>query len=291
VSARGWLLFAAMGLVWGVPYLLIRIAVAEVAPTTLVLGRTAIGAALLLPIALARGDFRSLVLRWRLLLLYTAVEIVGPWFLLSHAEQRLSSSLAGLLVAGVPLVGALLAWLSSHDDRPDALRWVGLALGFGGVALVVGFNVAADDLAAVAEVGLVVVGYAVGAILIARFRGVPTIAVIASSLAIAALFYLAPGIAQLPTTPPSAQAIVSVVVLGVVCTALAFVLFFALIGEVGPNRATVITYVNPAVAVLLGVVILGEPFTATIALGFALIALGSFFGTRRTRMPPTEAPG
>jgi drug/metabolite transporter (DMT)-like permease len=270
-----------MGVIWGIPYLLIKIAVAEIEPAVLVFGRTAIGTVLLLPIALARSNVRALLPHWRLLLLYTFVEVIGPWFLLSHAETRLSSSLAGLLIAGVPLVGALLALLTAHDDRPDASRFGGLALGFVGVGLVVGFNVAADDLIAVVEVGLVVLGYAVGAMLIARMRDVPAMAVIAGSLAIAALTYLPFGIAQRPATLPSPQALVAVAILGVVCTALAFIVFFALVREVGPNRATVITYVNPAVAVALGVLILHEPFTTTIALGFALIALGSFVGTRR----------
>jgi len=284
MSTRGWLLFAAMGVIWGIPYLLIKIAVAEIEPAVLVFGRTAIGTLLLLPIALARSNLRALLPHWRVLVLYTFVEVVGPWFLLSHAETRLSSSLAGLLIAGVPLVGALLALLTGHDDRPDASRFAGLALGFLGVGLVVGFNVAADDLIAVVEVGLVVVGYAVGAMLIARMRDVPAMAVIAGSLAIAALVYLPLAIVQRPATLPSPQAIAAVAILGVVCTALAFIVFFALVREVGPNRATVITYVNPAVAVALGVLILHEPFTATIALGFALIALGSFVGTRRAAL-------
>jgi drug/metabolite transporter (DMT)-like permease len=284
MTTRGWLLFAAMGVIWGIPYLLIKVAVAEIEPATLVLARTAIGTVLLLPIALARSDIRGVLPHWRILLAYTFVEVAAPWFFLSHAEQRLSSSLSGLLIAGVPLVGALLAWLTSHDDRPDALRFVGLGLGLVGVGLVVGFNVAADDLLAVGEVGLVVVGYAVGAMLIARMRDVPTMAVIASSLALAALVYLPLGIAQRPQALPSPQALASVAILGVVCTAVAFIAFFALVREVGPNRATVITYVNPAVAVALGVSLLGEPFTASIAAGFALIALGSFVGTRRSEL-------
>lgn len=283
MSTRGWLLFAAMSVIWGIPYLLIKVAVAEFEPTTLVLGRTAIGALMLLPLALLRSDLRALRPHWRLLLAYTAVEIVGPWLLLSHAEQRLSSSLSGLLIAGVPLVGAVLAWLTAHHDRPDAGRIGGLLLGFLGVALVVGFNVAADDLVAVGEVGLVVIGYAVGTLLIARMRGVPSLAVVAASLAITALVYLPLGIAQRPASLPSLQAMGAVAILGVVCTGLAFIVYFALIHEVGPNRATVITYVNPAVAVALGVSVLGEPFTASIAAGFALIAVGSFVGTRRSR--------
>lgn len=289
MTTRGWLLFAAMSVIWGIPYLLIKVAVGEFAPATLVLGRTAIGAILLLPLAITRSDLRALRPHWRLLLAYTFVEIVGPWLLLSHAETRLSSSLSGLLIAGVPLVGAILAWITSHDDRPDSMRLVGLLLGFLGVALVVGLNVAAEDLVAVGEVGLVVVGYALGAMLISRMRDAPSLAVIAASLTISALVYLPLGIAERPTTMPSPQAIGAVALLGVVCTGLAFVVFFALIREVGPNRATVITYVNPAIAVALGVTLLGEAFTASIAAGFVLIALGSFVGTRRAAARAAQA--
>src|ERR671936_762880 len=169
MTTRGWLLFAAMGVIWGIPYLLIKIAVAEVEPAVLVFGRTAIGTLLLLPIAVARSNVRALLPHWRLLVVYTLVEVIGPWLLLSHAETRLSSSLAGLLI---------------------------------GVGLVVGFNVAADDLVAVGEVGLVVLGYAIGAMLIARMRDVPNIAVIAGSLAVAALTYLPIAIAQWPSHAP-----------------------------------------------------------------------------------------
>lgn len=282
MSTRGWLLFAAMSVIWGIPYLLIKVAVAEVEPAAVVFARTAIGAAFLVPLAVFRSDLGALRAHWRLLLLYTVVEIVGPWFLLSHAETRLSSSLSGLLIAGVPLATSAISWITSHDDRPDARRIAGLVLGFAGVALVVGFNVAADDLVAVAEVGLVVLGYAVGTLLIVRMRDVPSLAVIAASLALSALFYLPFTVVRRPAAIPSAGALEALAILGVVCTGLAFIVYFALIREVGPNRATVIAYVAPAVAVALGVLLLGEPFTASIAAGFALIALGSFYGTRRS---------
>src|SRR5713101_3296008 len=126
MSTRAWLLFAAMGIIWGIPYLLIKVAVAEIDPAALVLGRTAIGTALLLPVALLRSDLRALRPHWRLLVAYTTVEVIAPWLLLSHAEQRLSSSLAGLLIAGVPLVGAILVWIIGGDDRPDLRRVLGL---------------------------------------------------------------------------------------------------------------------------------------------------------------------
>ncbi|MDQ6857898.1 MAG: DMT family transporter [Chloroflexota bacterium] len=289
MTRRGWLLFGAMAVIWGVPYLLIKIAVAELTPATLVLLRTTVAGLILVPLAIARGDLRALLPRWRWVVAYTIVEVAAPWILLSDAEQRITSSLAGLLIAGVPLVGALLVWIVGGDDRPDLRRVIGLIVGFAGVALVVGLDVAADDLLAVGEVGLVVVGYALGPMIIARkLQGAPAVGVVAASLALTAIAYAPVGIAQLPHALPSPQVLFAVVFLGVVCTAVAFLVFFALIAEVGPIRSTIITYFNPAVAIVLGVVLLNEPFTAGIAAGFALILVGSFLATRRARgMPRT----
>lgn len=292
MSARGWLLFAAMAVIWGIPYLLIKVAVAEISPAGVVFGRTALGAALLLPIAARRGDLAPLRRHWRIVLLYTVAEIGLPWILLSHAETRLSSSLSGLLVAGVPLVGSVLAWVTGGTDRPNLRGVIGLLIGLAGVALVVGLDVATDDLLAVGEVGLVVLGYSIGAMLIGRqLRDVPATGVIATSLSLAALVYLPITLAQLPRTLPSASALGAVAVLGLVCTALAFLLFFALIREVGSVRGTIITYFNPAIAILLGVIVLGEPFTFGIAAGFVLILLGSFLATRPAVVrQPVAAP-
>ncbi|MBU6422937.1 MAG: DMT family transporter, partial [Chloroflexi bacterium] len=229
MSARGWVLFAAMALIWGIPYLLIKIAVAELPPAAVVFGRTALGALLLLPIAAARHELRPLRTRWRAVLLYTCVEIVAPWILLSYAETRLSSSLSGLLIAGVPLVGAIFAWIFGHEDRPGPRGAIGLLVGFVGVGLVVGLDVATNDLLAVGEVGLVVLGYALGAMIIGRqLRGAPSVGVIATSLTISALVYLPVTLAQLPPALPSVRALGAVALLGLVCTALAFLLFFAL---------------------------------------------------------------
>ena len=291
MTRRGWILFAAMAVIWGIPYLLIKIAVAELTPATLVLLRTTLAAALLVPLAMARGEVRPLVRHWKPVAAYTFVEVAGPWILLADAERKLSSSLAGLFIAGVPLVGTLLAWLVVGGDRPDARRVAGLIVGVVGVGLVVGLDVATDDLLAVGEVALVVLGYAIGPMIIARqLKGVPTVGVVAASLALTALAYAPVGIAQLPARTPSTQVLLAVGILGIVCTALAFLLFFALIGEVGPIRATIITYFNPAVALVLGVVLLAEPLTLGMAVGFGLIALGSFVATRRTRRPEGMAP-
>jgi len=276
------MLFAAMGLIWGIPYLFIKIAVAELTPASLVLLRTAIGALLLLPVAFARKDLGALLPRWKWIVAYTFVEVAAPWFLLSDAERRISSSLSGLLIALVPSIGAILAWATGSDDRLDLRRILGLGLGFLGVAALVGLDVGAGDIGAVGEVTLVALGYALGALIIARkLQGLPLFGVVASSLALTMIVYAPVGIAQLPRSLPSPEVIGAVAVLGVICTALAFLVFFPLVAEVGAARATVITYVNPAVALALGVVFLKEPLTIGIVLGFVLIVLGSVLATRR----------
>jgi drug/metabolite transporter (DMT)-like permease len=271
-----------MGLIWGIPYLLIKVAVGGLHPASLVALRTALGALLLLPLAMRRGELAPLLRVWRPLLLYTFVEVAAPWFFLADAERRLSSSLTGLLIASVPLIGALLAWLTRGDDRPDLKRFAGLGLGLIGVAALVGLDVSVRDLGAVGEVGLVALGYAIGPIIIARrLSNVPAVGVVAASLLLAAVAYAPIGLTQLPATLPPLRVIGAVAVLGIVCTALAFVTFFALIAEVGPVRATVITYVNPAVALALGVTLLREPLTIGALVGFALILAGSVLSTRR----------
>jgi drug/metabolite transporter (DMT)-like permease len=290
VSRRGWLLFAAMCVIWGVPYLFIKVAVEYLSPVLLVFLRTAGGAALMLPVAAARGQLRPVLAHWRILLVYSAVEIAIPWLLLSDAETRLSSSLTGLLIAAVPLVGAVLTTVSGDDERLSTGRLVGLLVGVVGVAALLGFDVNGGDLGAVAEMAVVVVGYAIGPILIKRrLNTLPSMGVIASSLGVSALAYLPWAMASLPAAAPPARVVGSIAVLTVVCTAVAFLVFFALIVEVGPARATVFTYINPAVAVLLGVTVLSEPFTTGKAVGLPLVLAGSYLATRRTAAPPRQA--
>src|SRR6185369_14965084 len=232
MSRRGWVLFATMSVIWGIPYLMIKVAVDEIAPSTLVLARTAIATVLLLPIALFRGQIRPLLPRWKPLLAYTAVEICGPWLLLGFAEQRLSSSLTGLLVAGVPLVGALLARIGPDRERLGRRRLAGLLVGMAGVAALVGFEVGAGDVRAIVAVAFVVIGYAMGPAILARtLSDLPSMGVVAASLAISAVAYLPAGIVQAPSAWPSGQAVLAVLALAVVCTAVAFLVFFRLIAE------------------------------------------------------------
>lgn len=290
MSRRALALFTAICVIWGIPYLLIKVAVAGVSPASLVFLRTGVGALLLVPLALARGEVRPLLPAWRWLVAYTVAELAVPWLLLADAETKLASSLSGLLVAATPLVGALLAWVTRSEHRLGARRVAGLGVGIAGVALLLGLDVSVGDLGAVGEIGLVAVGYATGPLIIARrLSGLPPVGVVAGSLALSAVAYAPVGIIQLAGRHPQVQVWASVAVLGVICTALAFVLFFALIAEIGPIRATVVSYFNPALALLLGVLVLGEPFTVGAGLGFALILAGSFLATRRAAASTSPA--
>jgi drug/metabolite transporter (DMT)-like permease len=294
MSRRSWLLFAAMCVIWGVPYLLIRVAVRDLTPGALVFGRTAIGGLVLVPVALSAGGFRAVfgpvLRRWQPLLAFTVIEIGIPWWMLSDAETKLSSSLTGLLIAAVPLVGVVAVAVSGGNDRVDAWRLAGLLLGVAGVASLVGLDLGELKAVPLLEVGVVVVGYAVAPMILARrLSDLPSVPVVASALLITALAYLPVAIIQRPHQL-HATVIASVVVLGVVCTALAFVVFFALINDIGPARATVITYVNPAVAVLLGIIFLNEKFTLGMAVGFPLILTGSVLAARRRTVPAGGAP-
>ena len=281
MSRRSWLLFAAMCVIWGVPYLMIRVAVREVSPPTLVFARTTLGALLLLPIALKKGALRPVLRKWRPLVIYTAVEVAAPWLLLGDAETKLSSSLTGLLVAAVPLVGVAIARMQRSEDRVDVVRGLGLLLGIGGVVALLGLDVGEVHAGPLVEVAVVVVCYAIGPVIISRqLSDVPVMGVVVLSLAITAVGYLPVAAFNVPKHLP-ANVVWSVIGLATICTALAFVVFFALIAAIGPARATVITYVNPAVAVLLGVTLLGEKFTAGMAVGFPMILLGSVLAARR----------
>jgi drug/metabolite transporter (DMT)-like permease len=290
MTRRGALLFAAMCVIWGLPYLMIRVAVRELSPATLVFVRTAASSVLLVPLAVARGELRPVVERWRPLLIFAAIEIAIPWLLLSSAERRISSSLAALLIAAVPFVGAALAAATRHD-RFDSRRLVGLLVGAGGVAAIVGLDLGHASTAGFAETAGVVVGYAAGPFVLSRWLSdLPSLGVIAASLAVTAVVYAPVAATQWPSSFPAGRVIGAVAALAVVCTALAFVLFFELIAEAGPVRATVITYVNPAVAALLGVAVLGERFTAGMGAGFVLVLAGSVLATRATRQPVAAEP-
>jgi drug/metabolite transporter (DMT)-like permease len=291
MTRRALILFGAMSLIWGIPYLLIRVAVAEISPATLVFARTAIASCLLLPIALLRIDLRPILARWRWVVAFAVVEVGGPWVLLGSAEQHVTSSLAALLVAGVPLVGTVLAIGTGGHDRASRRGVAGLLVGLAGVAAIVGTNLGVSDPAAFPEMAVVVVGYALGpAILARRLGGLSPVGVQALALSLCALAYAPIAFAQRPAVIPSPGALLAILILGTVCTAAAFTLFMVLIDEIGPVRSTVITYINPAVASVLGILILGESFTPAMALGLGLVILGSTLATSRGAPSPEPNP-
>ncbi|CAN5276464.1 EamA family transporter [soil metagenome] len=290
MTRRAIFLFAALGVAWGIPYLLIKVAVGELDPAVVVFFRSALGAVLLLPLALARKQVLPVLKRWRPLLAYTAVEIVVPWFFLSSAETRLPSSTAGLLLAAVPLAGVAVAFFFGRPAKLSRGNWLGILVGTIGVATLVGLDVSGSDLLGVAEIAIVVVGYALGPAILSKWMSdLPGIGVVALSLAIAAVVYLGvvPLTGHWPTEVPSGGVIASIVTLAVVCSALAFLLMFALIAEVGPMRMTTITYLNPAVAILAGALVLGETITVWTVVGFVLVVGGAYLVTRHRAGPPT----
>ncbi|HEV8424114.1 MAG TPA: DMT family transporter [Actinomycetes bacterium] len=283
MSARSWLLFAAVSVVWGVPYFFIKVAVdADVPPAFIAWSRVALGAALLLPLARRRGALRGLDGRWRAVAAYAACEIAVPFLLIALGEQHISSSLTAILIASMPLMVALLSVRFSRADKPTGLRLVGLVVGFGGVVALLGVDVAGkpDELLGAALVLVATLGYATAPIIVSRrLADLDPLGPIAVSLAAATVALLPAAIAAPPDGLPSREALGSLAVLGVVCTALGLVLFFRLITEAGPSRASVITYVNPLVAVVLGVLVLDERVGASSVAGLLAVLAGSWLST------------
>lgn len=289
MSRRAWVLFGAMSLIWGMPYLFIKVAVGEVAPPVVVAGRTSLAALVLLPLAARAGALRPALARWRPLLAFTVIEMAIPWLLLTDAERRIPSGLTGLLLAMVPLVGTVVSFVLGERDALAPRRLLGIAIGIAGVACIVGLDLHGDRGAwwSVLEIVGVAIGYAIAPFIASRrLSGVPDLGVVALSLTTVAVVYLPIAVVARPDDVPSAKAIWAIVGLASICTGVAFLVFFALIAEAGPARATLITFINPAVAVLLGVVVRGESFTAATAVGFVLVLSGCRLATAAPTRPP-----
>jgi drug/metabolite transporter (DMT)-like permease len=282
------MLFASVGVIWGVPYLFIKIAVEDLSPSVVAWSRLALAAAALLPIAWRTGSLRGLAARWRTLAAFAAVEMAVPWQLLGFGELHVSSSLAAILIAAVPLFVALLALRFDHAERPTPTRLAGMLVGLTGVIALVGIDIAGDgkELAGALAILVVAFLYAVGPMIVKRrLSDVDPLGPVAASLGIATLMVTPFALAGLPDSAPSADTLASLAVLGLLCSAFAFLLFFRLIAEVGPGRATVITYINPVVALALGVAVLDESVTTGVAVGLLLILAGSWLSTDG-RVPP-----
>ena len=294
MSGEAWVLFAAMSLIWGLPYLFIKVAVAEVDPATLVFARTTLALIILLPLAMRAGALRPALRHWRPAAIFALLEMGIPWLLLSDAETRISSALAGLLLAAVPIIGAVVTAFMGDRHNLAPMRLAGMLLGVVGVAALVGVDASAGhlDWLSVAQLLTVATCYAVAPIIIDRQANpAPAIGTITVSILLVSVAYLPFGVPGLvrawPLQPDTAG---SLLVLGWLCTALAFVLFFRLIAAAGPVRAVVITFINPAVAIVLGVVVLSENITAGMLVGFPLVILGSFLATRPSARV-SEMPG
>jgi drug/metabolite transporter (DMT)-like permease len=280
-----------MSVVWGIPYLLIKIAVEGVSVPVLVLARTAIGAAVLLPVMLYRREWTRVLRHWKPVLAFAFFEMIAAWLLLSDAERRLTSSLTGLLIAATPIVVAVLDRFTGGERRMGPKRIAGLGVGFAGVAVLAGPELTGGSAWSVAEVLLVSTCYAIAPLIAARYLSdVPALPLAAACLGVAAVVYALPAAATWPTEMPSTRVLLAIATLALICTALAFLVFFALIREVGPARALVFTYVNPAVALAAGVLILNEPITVWHLAGLALILTGSVLATRRSDAEPAAIP-
>jgi len=283
VSRRGWVLFVALCLIWGLPYLMIRVAVREVDPATLVLLRTAPVAILLVPWAAVTGRLSPLRGHLKWLIAYSALEFGIPWFLMGSAEKHLTSSLTALLVASVPMLAALMYRFAHVHERLGARRSTGLIVGMLGVVGLVGLSVGGSTWVGIAEMVPAVIGYTIGPLIIAtKLAHMPGPGVVGASVGLVGLAYLPYGVTHLPSHV-SINVIGAIAVLAFVCTAMGFLTLFALILEVGPTRSTVVTYVNPAVAIALGVTLLGEPITNGMIIGFPMIILGSILATSQRR--------
>jgi drug/metabolite transporter (DMT)-like permease len=287
VSKKAPLLFLTVGVIWGTPYFFIEIAIEHFQTPSIVFLRVFLGAIILLPIAIKKGMLGRTLKAWPAVLAFAVFEMVGPWYLITEAERSINSSLAGLLITTVPFIAAFLVGLLGDRSAWHPLTILGLVLGFAGVVSLVGIDVFAGHIMVTPVLMMLVaaVGYAVAPIIANRMpTDVPTLGVIAVSLAMVSLIYApfaAVTLTQDIQVGPSLGAWASVIVLGALCSALAFVIFFTLIREIGPARASLITYVNLAVAAVLGVVFLDEAITAGILVGFPLVVVGSYLASRR----------
>ncbi|CAN2237828.1 RhaT Permeases of the drug/metabolite transporter (DMT) superfamily [actinobacterium SCGC AAA044-D11] len=285
MSRRNWFLFFFVGLIWGIPYLLIKVAVAEVSPPVIVFSRVAIGSMILIPIAMKRGSLMPAIKAWRYVIPYAIGEMVGPWILITAAEQKMSSGLAGLLIATVPIWSTILASLNGDKTVWHHKRLLGLLIGFIGIVLVIGIESFSgrQSLVAIFMILVSAMGYAWAVTMVSKkIPHIEPISINGLAMLFTAIVYLPLAILTAPDYLPSAKVLGTILALGLFPTALAFILFFQLIKDIGAARGSLVTYLNTAFAVVLGVIILNEPFTLGIALGLPLVLIGSYFAGRKT---------
>jgi drug/metabolite transporter (DMT)-like permease len=289
MSWRAWITFAVLCIAWGVPYFFIKIALEELPPVSIAWGRITLAAVILLPIAWRRGVLPAALRHKGAILAFAVAELVFPFAAIAYGEQWISSSLAGILVAAVPLTVLLIAPLFGVRERLGGRRLLGLAIGFSGVVALLGLDTGHGPMlwAGVGAIAIAVIGYAVGPLIVQRHLGeVDELGALSLSLAAASVILLPIAWISAPSQLPSMVPLISVVILGVVCTALALLLYFYLINAAGAARASLVAYVCPAVAALLGVAILHERFGPSSFAGLVMILFGSWLASKRT---PREA--
>ena len=287
MSRRGWFLFILVGFLWGVPYLFIKVAVDPdngFSPAIVVCLRTAIGAAILIPFAIKQKQLIPAIRGIKYVSFYALLEMIGPWILIGTAEQKISSGLAGLLVASVPIWATIFASMRGDKSVWHHTRLIGIIVGFIGLIAVVGIEsiTGSADPLSIGMVLVAAIGYSYAVMMVqTALPDVSGIAINAVAMALTAIFYLPWTFIQWPEHHISMGAINAVIGLGVLSTGAAFVAFFALTAIIGVARGSLVTYLNTAFAVVLGVIILSEPLTFGIIIGLPLVLIGSYLASRK----------
>lgn len=293
MSARAWVVFALVSTLWGIPYLFIKIAVdGGMPPLAVAWARVLLGAVVLLAIAWRTGTLPQLRGRWKWIAVFAVAELAVPFPLIAAGEQHVASSTVAIAIATAPLLAALLAIRFEPSERVDRQRLLGLLVGLVGVAALVGLDVSADagELVGILAGLGAALPYAIGAMLLKRhLSDLDPIAAMGGALVLASVLLTPFALVTLPGASPSSAAWGSVAVLGVICTAAGLALMARLVSEVGAGRALVVTYINPVIAVALGIVFLGESPGVGSFVGLVLILLGSWLSTGG-RVSPAEGP-
>lgn len=286
MSRRTWGLFTLVGFLWGIPYLLMKVAVRDFPPPAVVCGRTLIGAAMLIPYAVRNKTFMDAVRGYRHVIPYAFMEMVGPWILITTAEQKISSGLAGLLVATVPIWATIIVALDGDKTVLHSVRLFGIFIGFIGLVALIGIDAIKGnlDLPAVGMVLVASVLYSIAPKRVTeKLPNVSGVAINGVAMAIAAAFYAPIAYLTWPHEPVSAHSTLALIALGIFSTGFAFVAFFIVLAEMGPARSSLVTYLNTAFAVLLGIAILGEPLTLGVAIGLPIVLVGSYLASRQSK--------
>jgi len=292
MSRKSLFYFLLVGFLWGIPYLLMAVAVEEIPPSAIVAGRTLIGAAILIPVALYRKTFKGAVLGFKFVAFYALLEMIGPWILISTAQKKIDSGLAGLLISTVPIFAAIITSLRGDHTVWQFKRMFGIVVGFVGLIAVVGIESFSGNShpASIAIMILAAMGYSYAIIMVTtNLPLVDGIAINGLAMAITSIFWAPLAIAQWPSQVTLKPAL-SLIALGVLCTALAFLVFFKLLVEIGPARGSLVTYLNTSVAVVLGVIVLNEPITIGLIIGLPLVLVGSYLASKKSESDIVAKP-